>query len=330
MSPRDQGGVALLTVLLLVAVMTLLLVAMLDDIRFGLRRAGNAQAVAQAQWHALGTEAMAMAQVRRLARRDGGRTTLEGGWNGRAFLFPTGDGSESGFVRVRIRDGTACFNLNSVVEGAAEQWQRHDAGVHQYLALLQALDVPAHRARSLADALVDWIDSDQARSSAGAEDAAYSSRGGGYRTGGALLAEVSELRAIAGYDAGMYARLRPHVCAQPDQAPSPVNVNTLEEDDAVILSMLTDNALAAEDARRVLAGRPPQGWHDPAEFLAHPVLRRAGVSDLLLQQVQLYTRYFELHSEVDHGGAEVVLSALLEQDPAGGVRLLSRRWTPDE
>ena len=72
MSHRRERGVALLTVLLLVAVMTLLLMAVLDDIRFGLRRAGNAQAVGQAQWHALGTEAMAMAQIRRLARRDAG------------------------------------------------------------------------------------------------------------------------------------------------------------------------------------------------------------------------------------------------------------------
>lgn len=330
MSGRGERGVALLTVLLLVAVMTLLLVAVLDDIRFGLRRAGNAQAVAQAQWHALGTEAMAMAQIRRLARRDGGRTTLEGGWNGRAFLFPTGDGPGAGFLRVRIDDGTACFNLNSVVEGAVEQWRRYEPGVQQYLALLQALEVPAHRAQVLADALVDWIDSDQVRSTSGAEDADYAGRRGGYRTGGALLSEVSELRAVAGYDATTYARLRPHICALPEAELSPVNVNTLEEDDAVILSMLTGNAVAPEEARRILATRPPQGWQDPEAFRSHPALQAASGSADFMQQVELHTRYFALHSEVEHGGAEVVLSALLERDSAGGVRLLSRRWTPDE
>ncbi len=330
MSAGRERGVALLTVLLLVAVMTLLLVAVLDDIRFGLRRAGNAQAVAQAQWHALGTEAMAMAQIRRLARRDGGRTTLEGGWNGRAFLFPTGDGPGAGFVRVRIGDGTACFNLNSVVEGAVEQWRRYDGGVQQYLALLQALEVPANRAQALADALVDWIDSDQVRNASGAEDADYAGRRGGYRTGGALLSEVSELRAIAGYDAATYARLRPHVCALPAAELSPVNVNTLEEDDAVILSMLTANAVAPEEARRILATRPPQGWRDLEDFRSHPALQAASGSADFMQQVELHTRYFALHSEVEHAGAEVVLSALLEHDAAGGVRLLTRRWTPDE
>ena len=89
---RSQRGVALLTVLLLVAVMTVLVTVMLDDIRFALRRAGNAQALAQARWHALGAEQMALTQIERLARRDPGVTTLAGGWNGRAFLFPIDDG----------------------------------------------------------------------------------------------------------------------------------------------------------------------------------------------------------------------------------------------
>src|SRR3546814_2109829 len=58
---KGQKGVALLTVLLLVAVMSVLVMGMLDDIRFGLRRTSNAQAMAQAQWYALGAESLAMA-----------------------------------------------------------------------------------------------------------------------------------------------------------------------------------------------------------------------------------------------------------------------------
>lgn len=328
---RPQHGVALLTVLLLVAVMTLLVIAVLDDIRFGLRRAGNAQTVAQAQWYALGTEALAQVQIRRLAERDAVRTTLSGDWNGRPFLFPIGDaGTEGGVIRARVSDGTACFNLNSVVRGAGEQWQRQDLGVRQYLALMQALAFAPNQAQSLADALVDWIDADQARSASGAEDAAYGARGSGYRTSGALLGEVSELRAIAGYDGAAYARLRPHVCALPDAALSPVNVNTLEADDAVILSMLTDNAITPEAARRVLAARPADGWPDEASFWTQPALADVAVEPPVLEQVALRTRYFDLQTEVEYGGAEVVLSALLEQDAAGLVRLVARRWTLPE
>lgn len=317
-----QAGAALLTVLLLVAVMGALLVAVLDDIRFGLRRTGNAQALAQAQWYALGSEELARARIRQLDRGDG-RTTLEGGWNGRPFVFPI----DGGAMRIRLDDASACFNLNSVVEGAVGQWSRREAGVQQYLALLRALGIAPAQAAAMADALVDWIDSDQLPSAAGAEDAAYAGRWPGYRTSGALLAEVSELRAIAGHDAAAYARLRPHVCAQPDSALSPLNPNTLEPDDAPMLAMISSNALDAAAARRVIAARPAGGWPDVTAFaqaLAVPL------PDHALQQLRLRTRYFALRTEVDYDGAEVVLSALLDADTAGPVRLVARRWTHDE
>lgn len=324
-APSRQAGAALLTVLLLVAVMTVLLVAVMDDIRFGLRRTGNAQALAQAQWYALGSEELARARIHQLDRGDG-RTTLDGGWNGRPFVFPI----DGGTMRVRVDDATACFNLNSVVEGAARQWSRREAGVRQYLALLQALEFPPAQASAMADALVDWIDSDQLPGPAGAEDAAYASRGPGYRTSGALLAETSELRAIAGHDAAAYARLRPWVCAHRDNALSPVNVNTLDEGDALLLSALSDSALDIAAARRVIAARPAAGWRDVYEFSRNDAIAAAFLPDHVLQQLRVRTRYFALRTEVEYDGAEVVLSALLDSDSQGPVHLVARRWTHDE
>src|SRR5690606_33134890 len=116
-----QSGVALLTVLLLVAVMSVLVMSVLDDIRFGLRRASNAQSMAQAQWYALGAETLAMAQIEKLSARDPGRTTLVGDWNDRPLVFPV----EHGTISARLSDATTCFNLNSVVMGAPELWQRN-------------------------------------------------------------------------------------------------------------------------------------------------------------------------------------------------------------
>lgn len=321
-----QRGVALLTVLLLVAVMTVLVIGVLDDIRFGLRRAGNAQTVAQAQRYALGAETLAQVQMQQLAQRDGARTTLEGGWNDKPFLFPI----DNGAISARVFDSTTCFNLNSVVEGAGEQWRRREIGVRQFTALLRALEFSGREADGLADALVDWIDADQARSGFGAEDAEYSMRRPSYRTSGTLLAEVSELRAILGYNADLYARLRPHVCALPVADLSPVNINTLEADDAIILSMLTQGAIGRDQARRIIAARPAGGWRDHASFWNQPALARATVPDPVLNQVALRTRYFGLHAEVEYGDAQVVLSALFEQDTAGNTSLVARRWTLDE
>ena len=67
MKRTREEGAALLTVLLLVAVMSALAVAVLDDIRFGLKRTANAETVGQAQWYALGAETVARARLARLA-----------------------------------------------------------------------------------------------------------------------------------------------------------------------------------------------------------------------------------------------------------------------
>ena len=328
---RDQRGAALLTVLLLVAVMGVLLMSVLDDIRFGLRRAGNAQSVGQAQWYALGAEALARSRIQRMAREGDGRTTLAGDWNGRTLSFPLGeDGDEPGLVRARVSDATACFNLNSVVQGAAGQWQVSEDGLSQYRALLTALGFTATRGAALADALVDWIDSDQQARAMGAEDPTYAVATPHRRTSAALLAEASELHAITGYDTEAYKRLRSHVCALPGSGLSPVNVNTLEADDAVILAMLSGNALDLEGAKRLLAARPADGWHTAVDFWSQPALAAAQVPNPVLQQIELRSRYFNLYAEVEHGNAQAVLSALLEVASDGSVRTVARRWGADE
>ena len=322
---KRQSGVALLTVLLLVAVMSVLVMSVLDDIRFGLRRASNAQSMAQAQWYALGAETLAMAQIDRLSTRDPGRTTLVGDWNDRPFVFPV----EHGAISARLSDATTCFNLNSVVEGAPELWQRYDAGSRQFGALLRALDVPVHQADALVDALVDWIDSDSVPGALGAEDATYLSRTPAQRTSGALLAEPSELRAIAGFDDDIYTRLRPHVCALPTDELSPINLNTLEEDDAVLLSMLTDGTLGLDAARRLIRARPAGGWPGLDGFWSHRLLDGIKPLASAKDQVALRTQFFALQSQIEYAGAQVVSSALFEHE-AGRTRLVERRLAPLE
>ncbi|MCC8536664.1 type II secretion system minor pseudopilin GspK [Xanthomonas axonopodis pv. poinsettiicola] len=324
-APARQRGVALLTVLLLVAVMTLLMVAVLDDLRFGLRRSGNGEAMTQAQWYALGSETLARQRLQALARRDPLRTTLDGGWNDQPVTFPLDDG----MVSVRLRDRGSCFNLNSVVAGAPEQWQRSDDGARQYQALLEALGITPPQAQALTDALVDWIDSDSQPGAHGAEDEQYLQSAVPLRTGATLLAGVSELAAIAGYTPERITLLQPYLCALPEGRLSPLNINTLRLQDAPVLVALTEGRLELAAARRVIAARPAGGWRDPAVFFNTPALLQAAPSNAVLQQVQLRTTYFSLFSEVEHAGAQVMLEALLQQDPAGRVRLVARQWSPD-
>ena len=326
-SRREREGMALLTVLLLVAVMAALSVVMLDDIRFSVRRATNASSMDQAQWYGLGAETLARSQVRRLMDQNSSRTPLEPEWNGRTFDFPVDEG---GAIRVTVRDGQACFNLNSVVSGQGEALARNDGGVRQLLALARATGVAEARARVVADGLVDWIDTDSRSEPLGGEDGAYAGQATPYRTGGTLLSEVSELRAVRGVSAEDYARLRPHLCALPATGVTAVNVNTLTPDQAVLLVMMTDGRLSESAARRVIAARPPGGWTDTAAFWGQPTLAGITPSNAAYDQAGVFTRFFALDARVAHGGAEAVMSALIEAAPGGAVRTVARRWTTDE
>ncbi|HEY0600722.1 type II secretion system minor pseudopilin GspK [Brevundimonas sp.] len=322
----NREGMALLTVLLLVAVMSVVAVVVLDDVRFSVRRATNAETQAQAQWYASGAEALARAQVARLLAADPARTPLEPDWNGRRLDFPV----EAGTISAVVTDGQACFNLNSLVEGFGEDLIERPLGRAQFLALGRAVGAPDSRMRAVADALTDWLDADGVSRPLGAEDGAYAGLATPYRTGGVMLAEVSELRAVKGVDADLYRRLRPYACALPTTRLSPLNVNTLAPEQAPLLMMLAGDALGPQAARAVIAGRPRAGWPDAAAFWAQPALATVEVPAEVRDQVTVLTRYFNLRIDVDHGGGRAVRTALLHAQPDGAVRTVIQRWTPEE
>ncbi|WP_184718007.1 type II secretion system minor pseudopilin GspK [Caulobacter sp.] len=321
--PHEEGA-ALLTVLLMVAVIGIIAVGVLEDIRFGIRRASNAQIGAQARWFALGGEQLARNRIDQLLRRDQNKTLLEGGWNGRVVEFPI----EDGVIQAKVSDATDCFNLNSVVEAnAGEPFRRRELGVRQFASLLSLLGVGD--GPQLAESLAQWADSNDV-GPPGTEDDGYAEGGIPYRTAGGPLAEVSELRAVRGFTPELYARLRPYVCALPTTELSPVNVNTLPVEKAVVLSAITTGAVPLESARRVLNARPAQGWSDVEAFWGQQALAATPPIEGVRNQIKFRTRYFSLESRVGLAGGSTFMTALFEAGSVDRIRLVARRWTLEE
>ena len=323
---QAREGMALLTVLLMVAVMAAIAAAVLDDVRFSLRRAVNADLMGQAQWYALGAEGLARKRLARLLRENPGRTPTSPDWNGRPLAFPIDEGS----ITAVITDGQNCFNLNSVVQGAPGAWTARPRGAEQLVALGLAVGVDEGRMRAVAEALTDWIDSDSAPLPRGAEDPAYAGLSSPYRTSGALLLEPSELRAVKGVDADVYRRLRPHLCALPEAVLSPINPNTLGPEDAPLLVMLAEGRITPSQARAAVAARPAPGWSDRADFWNQPALATAQPASDAYDQVSLLTRFFELSVDVTYGEARAVRTALLQAMPDATGRTVVHRWTSAE
>lgn len=317
-----QRGAALLTVLVLTATMSALAVVMLDDSLAAIRRTGDVRVAEQAAWHALGAEALGVAAIRRAVLQEPNRASLRSLWAREPQRFPI----EGGMIAGRVRDGGNCFNLNSLVrpEGGGRQ-RRNPESVERLLRLLEATDIDPLQAAALADGAVDWLDDDARPAPRGAEDFAYTGGPVPYRTAGAPMAEISELRAVAGVDAALYRRLLPLLCVHPNHEPSRLNVNTLREEDAPLLVMLLGTELRLSAARGVILDRPVGGYASIDAFWDHPAFQDMEITEAMRRQAGVMTRYYEIAAEIVYRDASLRLVSLFRLEGGGRLRRLHRR-----
>ncbi|WP_340317689.1 type II secretion system minor pseudopilin GspK [Rhizorhabdus argentea] len=321
MKPGERGA-ALLAVLLLVALIATLAALAMDRLALATRLAGNARAVDQARGYALGAEGLATLIVDRLSDRARGEASLPAGWAGETRTIPI----EGGVIHARLGDGGACFNLNSLVMGnQLSGFTARPQMMDRLTTLLLLAGVQPTRTRPIVAAITDWIDSDAIPQPQGAEDAAYARAPVPYRTANTLMADVSELRAVAGVTPSVYAALRPWVCALPVSEVAALNVNILPPERAPLLAMLYGGRLSVAQAAALLRSRPVEGWADAGQFRQLPVIAAAGNAAGLGEEIAVRSRWFTLELDVALDGAQVKEVALID----GGIapsRVVSRAW----
>lgn len=319
----SERGIALLSVLLLVAVMAIVTTLILDRVNLAVRLAGNAGAADRARFAALGAERFAAREIKRRLDQSPARTVNVGGWLGAPTVLPVDDGSGA-VVTATVRDGGNCFNLNSVVAGEPGDLASRPVGIGQFAGLMTALGVPAQDAAALADALADWIDTDQLPLPAGAEDAFYTQGQRPFRTAGQLLQDKGEVQALRGMTPQLYARLEPWICALPDAILSPINVNTLLPEQAPLIMMLAPGQIPLERARRLIEQRPPLGYARIADFWRPLALQSQTFGPEIESQPQIVSRWFELDLVIAQGESRWRQTSLLDAQltPA---RIIARR-----
>ena len=313
-----EKGAALLTVLLLVAVIAILAGTALEKLRLSTRIGGNAVALEQARAFAQAAEILAVAKIGDLLARDPNRVTLAGGWSGKPFPLPI----PGGMATARVTDGGNCFNLNSlVVETGPGIYAAYSPTRRQFARLIRLVGAQASSPDAIAAATADWIDSDNAPVEQGFEDTGYS----GYRPANTLMVDPSELRAVAGVTPAVYARLRPWLCTLPKAEPSRINVNTLMPEQAALFAMLLPDTLSVEGARQMLLRRPPAGFASTAEFWKLPALSAITAAPDAEAQTAVTTKWFALRVDVTIGGVDLEDHGLIDATrlPA---RLATRQW----
>lgn len=327
MRPKpSERGAALLSVLLMVAVLAVIAATTLDRLTLSSKLSANGNTLAQARMFTYATEVIAAARIEDLVARDPAQTTVSGDWLGKPQTIPIPIGTAT----ATVRDAGNCFNLNSLVTETEGQYMASATGQDQMTSLMVVLGTTENTARVIAAAAADWADSDITPLPNGVEDDGYRSAAKPYLTANRPFAHPSELRAVKGVSPAIYAKLQDWICALPEPVLSPLNVNTLLPEQAPLLAMLfPPGKMNLAMARSYLAKRPASGYGSLIRFWAAPELAALGPSPLVQGQVKLTSKYFLLKTNVSFGELTLTGQSMIVASPAPA-RVVWRSWGEEE
>ena len=212
---KQQQGIALITILVMVALATILAVTIAK------RQANTAENTAylmrqnQSLLYAKSAEAFFSELLVDDANNAGAVDHLQENWAKPMPAFPV----EDGFVSGTLQDESGKFNLNSLV---------NDEGVPNPQAKLwfEKLLLRVGLPEKLSEAVIDWQDADDEISGTmGAENSYYQGLPQGYLAANSKFHNVEELKLVRGFEDQKYLQIVDYVSALP-ASDSKVNVNT--------------------------------------------------------------------------------------------------------
>jgi general secretion pathway protein K len=307
-------GMALITVLFILTIMTITVAWLSEEILLSLRRTENVRDSEQAWQMVTGSEAWAISVLARDSRESKSDHPAES-WSN----LGQGVKVEHGDLSTAIEDMQGRFNLNNLatesVAALPSAANKPEAKVwtEAFKRLLISLELNP----DLSDAVLDWLDLDQnVRGSSGAEDADYLSLTPPYRAANRAFSDISELQYVKGFDQKTIAILAPFISALP-ATDVRININTAP---AAILRILGKQLLSVDEGERLSAERPKDGY-TVESFLQHDMM--AGEQDIAAALIDNKSDYFLVTSSAEFGRARTKVHSLVERKD--GVTTVIRR-----
>ena len=296
---RPQRGVALIVALLVVALATVLIAALLDRGELTLARVRNSAREAQAFAYADGVEAYA-ARVLAQAYITGDADSTNSPWAVPLPPLPV----PGGMLTASMRDRNGCFNLNNLLDANGQP--STSIWLPKFRLLLRALKLD----ENLAGAVVDWM-----RATQTPDERYYLQQEPPYRSAHRGFVHVSELRLVRGISADVYAHLAPEVCALPRG--TPININTASP--AVLMTLST---AMTEQIAKAIAQDGRANYQAVSE-----------ATNALPGQIECSACYdvksthFLARGDVQIDGLPFTFYSLIERNyngPNGGIRVIER------
>ncbi|MEE8378942.1 MAG: type II secretion system minor pseudopilin GspK [Gammaproteobacteria bacterium] len=312
LAPRKQDGVALITAILIAALVSVIAVSMATRQTLDIRRTGNMLEADQAYMYALGMEELAV-QVLAIDQRDaGGVDSLTEDWATPLPLTVVEGGSVAGSVE----DMQGRFNLNNLI-GANNRIDPNQVRAFQaILAQVSAANEKIQISPFMANRVVDWIDADLDSSADGAEDLEYLNADIPYRTSNQFMASPTELGAMLGMSPEDMGALLPFVSALP--ITTTVNINTASE--TVLLGL--HQGITASIAGELVEFRNESVFENRADF-ERRLLDNYSIPANEISPFDINSSYFLVSIDASIGRTQLRMYSLLERID-GRVRTIRR------
>jgi general secretion pathway protein K len=319
-------GVALITVMLVVALAAIIATQMLARLQFQVQRTTNISFNQQAYWYAMGAEAFAKRVLYTAFEDESNFTHLGQVWAQGETTYPVDYGEISG----EITDLQACFNLNALREQKDDDSPVSNNKIHTRIAfeeLIVALDIEGvgeFEAEYMADALTDWLDADTSIVSAGgAEDNDYAAKEFPYLPANNYLASVNELRVIEHFTIPAINALKNYVCLIPNSHLHQININTLSSDKPELLQALL--SISRNEAEEILSARNEEGFQNIDEFFNLPeVSKLKNITAEQKQQFVVDSEYFKLKATSNFNNSYFQLNSILQVADTNQISVISR------
>ena len=226
---KSQRGVALITVLVMVALATIVAASLMkrqaytrEDTAYMLRQN-------QASLYAQSAEAFAVELLVQDSENAAAADYLQESWAQPLPPFPV----EDGFVSARILDDAGKFNLNGLLKADGTPDENSKVLFEQ---LLVRVGLPAE----LSQSVIDWQDHDDLTIGAmGAENNYYRGLGRGVQAANAPFNAIEELKQVRGFEGKNYDLIAPYIAALPEIS-TKININTASAEVLASLSAKLD------------------------------------------------------------------------------------------
>ncbi len=139
-----------------------------------------------------------------------------------------------------------------------------------------------------------------------------------YHAANQLFQSISELRLVKGFDAAIWNKLAPYVCALPTR--TPLNINTAA---APLLQALSEE-LAQADAEQLVEERGTEGYESVQEFQQSEVLVGRPIEE---GNLAVASQFFLARSEISVVSARARVFSVLQRADNGALTLARTQGT---